>query len=89
MKQISLQQHLREILKGVRPQAPHDKLGVDDDIIETLGLDSLDIANFIVELDYLFHIQIDFKTFKSLKGLRSLEEFILSNSVLATPIEQV
>ena len=72
-------QHLRNILKEVRAPAPHDCLGLDDNVLETLGFDSLDIANLIIELQAGFHIQVEFDQVQGLLTLRTLGAFILAH----------
>ncbi len=87
MTEERLWQQLRDILKEVRPQAPHSLLGLDDDIVERLGLDSLDMANFAVEIQYGFALTVESAQVAELLTLRTLGAFILQQMSLSAPAE--
>lgn len=78
MNPDTLEQELREILREIRPQAPHDSMGSDDDIFDTLGLDSLDVSNLIVEIGYRYSVDIDIKDLPKVRTLRTLRAFMTS-----------
>jgi acyl carrier protein len=78
MNQDTLEQELREILCEIRPLAPHDSVGSDDDIFDTLGLDSLDVSNLIVEIGYRYSVDVDIKDLPQIRTLRNLQTFMMS-----------
>jgi acyl carrier protein len=78
MNPDTLEQELREILREIRPLAPHESVGADDDIFDTLGLDSLDVSNLIVEIGYRYSVDIDIKDLPQVRTLRNLQTFMES-----------
>lgn len=67
---------LRDILREVRGQAPHDRLSGDMNFVNTLGLDSLDVGNFVVEVENTFSVHLGVDGLRDLDTLDKLSNHI-------------
>jgi acyl carrier protein len=68
--------HLKKILREVRQQAPHHALTLDAEFIDTLGMDSLDLANFVTEVECTFRVLLSPEALKTFNTLNKLGELI-------------
>jgi acyl carrier protein len=82
MSPETIRQRLRELLRTVRLQAAHDSLSADADFIQGLALDSLDVGNFLMEVETEFDVQLGLEGFAELRTLDLLSEFIVRSQLL-------
>lgn len=75
-----INQRLRECLREIRSQAPHDELVTDGDIVSMLGLDSLDVGNFVVEIEHAFSMSMGVDALREHNTLMKLSAFIAKRS---------
>jgi acyl carrier protein len=76
MNKHNVIEHLKTILRDIRQQAPHHALTVDAEFVDTLGMDSLDLANFATEVECTFRVTLSPETLKTFNTLNKLGELI-------------
>lgn len=74
-----IKQKLLQQLKAIAPDTEPDQLQPDDNIRETLGIDSFDYLQFIVALDEQFGIQTPEEDYGKIQTLRELMEYVGAN----------
>jgi acyl carrier protein len=75
-----IKQKLLQQLKGIAPDTEPDQLQPDDNIRETLGIDSFDYLQFMVALDEQFGIQTPEEDYGKIQTLRELSEYVEANA---------
>jgi acyl carrier protein len=78
MSDGTVMERLRGILREVRRQAPHHALEADVNLVDTLGLDSLDVANFVTEVECAFRVALPLDALRQHNTLTSLSTLIRS-----------
>lgn len=68
------------ILKNIAPDTEPEKLKMDDNIRETLTIDSFDYLRFIVDLDKKFNSKIPEEDYGKIQRLNELVSYILTSS---------
>jgi acyl carrier protein len=71
MNAADIKAHVFRILAGIAPEADLEGLGEDQDLRETLDLDSMDFLNFVTALDQDLHVAVpegDYAALATLKG---------------------
>ena len=76
MKQQDIMQTIFKLLKSIAPDAEPEKLKPDDNIRQTLGLDSFDYLQFIIGLDEALAIQTAETDYGKIETLRTLIDYI-------------
>jgi acyl carrier protein len=71
-----IKQKLLQQLKGIAPDTEPEQLQPDDNIRQTLGIDSFDYLQFMVALDEQFGIQTPEEDYGKIQTLRELTEYI-------------
>ncbi len=71
-----IKQKLLQQLKGIAPDTEPEQLQPDDNIRQTLGIDSFDYLQFIVALDEQFGIQTPEEDYGKIQTLRELTEYV-------------
>jgi acyl carrier protein len=71
-----IKQQLLQQLKGIAPDTEPEQLQPDDNIRQTLGIDSFDYLQFMVALDEQFGIQTPEEDYGKIQTLRELTEYI-------------
>jgi acyl carrier protein len=74
-----IKQQLLQQLKGIAPDTEPEQLKPDDNIRQTLGIDSFDYLQFMVALDEQFGIQTPEEDYGKIQTLRELTEYVESN----------
>ncbi|MDX5483111.1 MAG: phosphopantetheine-binding protein [Hymenobacteraceae bacterium] len=76
MTQEEIKQTLLQRLKSIAPDTEPEKLQPDDNIRQTLGIDSFDYLQFIVALDEQFGIQTPEEDYGKIQTLRELTDYV-------------
>jgi acyl carrier protein len=71
-----IKQKLLQQLKGIAPDTDPEQLQPDDNIRQTLGIDSFDYLQFMVALDEQFGIQTPEEDYGKIQTLRELTEYV-------------
>ncbi|MDX5420200.1 MAG: phosphopantetheine-binding protein [Hymenobacteraceae bacterium] len=71
-----IKQTLLQRLKGIAPDTEPEQLQPDDNIRQTLGIDSFDYLQFIVALDEQFGIETPEEDYGKIQTLKELTEYI-------------
>jgi acyl carrier protein len=71
-----IKQQLLQQLKGIAPDTEPDQLQPDDNIRQTLGIDSFDYLQFMVALDEQFGIQTPEEDYGKIQTMRELTEYV-------------
>ncbi|WP_299700635.1 acyl carrier protein [uncultured Pontibacter sp.] len=79
MTSEEIKQTLLQQLKGIAPDTEPEQLQPDDNIRQTLGIDSFDYLQFMVALDEKFGIQTPEEDYGKIQTLRELTEYIEAN----------
>jgi acyl carrier protein len=69
-------EYLKSILREIRQQAPHQALSLDADFVDVLGMDSLDLANFVTEVECRFRVSLSSESLRSFNTLNKLGELL-------------
>ena len=67
---------LRELLAEIRPQFAEVPLDPDGDLVQRLGLDSLDVSNLIVEVEAEYEVRVDLARLPELNTLNKLAAYV-------------
>ena len=76
MKEVDIKQTLLQLLKTIAPDTDPDKLQPQDNIRQTLSIDSFDYLQFIVGLDEKFGIKTPEEDYGKIQTLRDLLDYI-------------
>lgn len=76
MTQEEIKQALVQRLKGIAPDTEPEQLQPDDNIRQTLGIDSFDYLQFIVALDEQFGIETPEEDYGKIQTLRELIDYV-------------
>ena len=76
MTQDEIKQTLLQRLKSIAPDTEPEKLQPDDNIRQTLGIDSFDYLQFIVALDEQFGIQTPEEDYGKIQTLKELTDYV-------------
>jgi acyl carrier protein len=76
MIQDEIKQTLLQRLKSIAPDTEPEKLQPDDNIRQTLGIDSFDYLQFIVALDEQFGIQTPEEDYGKIQTLKELTDYV-------------
>lgn len=68
---------LNQLLKKVAPETEPEKLKPDDNIQQTLAMDSFDYLQFIVGMDEEFGIQTPEEDYGKIMTLRDLLDYVM------------
>lgn len=71
---------LREIMQDMKP-ALDKEFGIQDDFKDDVGLDSLDLTEYVARIENAFLIEVDDKDWKQLINLKCCMEYIQSKNV--------
>lgn len=67
-----------DAIRTVAPDAPLDALGGDDDLIETLELDSMDVLNIAVAVSDSTGIEIPERDYPKLVSIEAFASYLAS-----------
>lgn len=81
MNQNEITQTIFQLLKKIAPDTEPSTLKPDDDIRETLNIDSFDSLQFLVSLDEKLGIEIPEKDYGKTTTLRNLVSYILDKMI--------
>lgn len=76
MTQDEIKQTLLQRLKSIAPDTEPEKLQPNDNIRQTLGIDSFDYLQFIVALDEQFGIQTPEEDYGKIQTLKELTDYV-------------
>lgn len=76
MGEEEIKQQLFKLLKNIAPDTEPEKLGPDDKIRQTLGIDSFDYLQFIIGFDEHFGVQTPEEDYGKIETLRSLVPYL-------------
>ena len=74
------QKTIFNILKNIAPEANFDDLGKDEDIRQTLGIDSYDFLNFMIGINEAFGVEIPETDYGKLLTLTDIIRYIESHA---------
>lgn len=81
MNEEELRQIIFKILKRIAPDTAPEQLKPDDNIRQTLGIDSFDYLQFIIGLDEALAIQTAEEDYGKIETLKTLLEYILKKKI--------
>ena len=76
MTEEEIKQTLLRQLKNIAPDTEPEKLQPDDNIRQTLGIDSFDYLQFIVKLDEQFGIETPEEDYGKIQTLKELTAYV-------------
>jgi acyl carrier protein len=76
MNRETVVDRLKSILRDIRQQAPHHSLTPDAEFIDALGMDSLDLANFVTEVECTFRVHLSAESLRTFNTLNKLVELL-------------
>jgi len=77
MKHEEALERLKEILLRDFEIPPH-KVTLDASFMGTLGMDSLDVVDFISYIEYVFDIDVGLQAYRDLDTVQKLLDFLLA-----------
>jgi acyl carrier protein len=80
MTEAEIQQHVFEALRKVAPEADPHQLRPDDNLRETLDIDSFDFLNFLIGLRERTGIEIPEADYGRIASLNQLLAYLLRRS---------
>ncbi len=81
MSDEEVKQTIFRLLKNIAPDTEPEKLGPDDNIRQTLGIDSFDYLQFIVGIDEAFGFETPEEDYGRIGTLKSLLDYIAKMKV--------
>lgn len=72
----SIQATLRQLLSNIAPDADLAALGENEDIRQTLGIDSFDFLNFMIAINESFGVEIPETDYGQLVTLTDVQQYI-------------
>lgn len=76
MKKVDIEKIIFNSLKEIAPDTEPSKLSPDENIRETLGIDSFDFLQFIVSLDEKLNLEIPEQDYGKITTLSSLINYV-------------
>lgn len=76
MKEEEIRQLIFKLLKDIAPETEPQQLKSDDNLRQTLGIDSFDYLQFIIALDEELAIQTAEEDYGKIETLRNLINYI-------------
>lgn len=76
MKEEEIRQLIFKLLKDIAPETKPEQLKSDDNLRQTLGIDSFDYLQFIIALDEELAIQTAEEDYGKIETLRKLIDYI-------------
>lgn len=76
MTEDDIKNKILQLLKKIAPDTEPDKLRLDDNIRQVLGIDSFDYLSFIVSLDEQLGVQTPEEDYSKIGSLQSLIAYI-------------
>jgi acyl carrier protein len=76
----TIEKKLREIMQDMKPALNQD-FSIDDDFKDDVGLDSLDLTEYVARIENAFLIEVDDKDWKQLVNLKACIEYIQTKNV--------
>lgn len=78
--EIQIKQTIFKLLKNIAPDSSPEALGQEDDVRETLGIDSYDFLNFMIGLNEEFGVEIPETDYGKLITLNDMTQYILAHA---------
>jgi len=78
--QTKTKETLIELLSSIAPEADLDALGEDEDIRQTLGIDSYDFLNLMIAINESFGVEIPERDYGKLISLADLILYLEAHS---------
>jgi acyl carrier protein len=78
--EIQIKETIFKLLKNIAPEAAPETLGADDDVRETLGIDSYDFLNFMIGLNEVFGVEIPETDYGKLSTLNDMSRYISTHT---------
>lgn len=79
MKKEEIEKIIFSILKQIAPDTEPSELALNENIKETLGIDSFDFLQFIVSLDEKLNLEIPEQDYGKITTLSSLINYLIQN----------
>ena len=79
MKKEEIKNIIFSILKQIAPDTEPSELALNENIKETLGIDSFDFLQFIVSLDEKLNLEIPEQDYGKITTLSSLINYLIQN----------
>lgn len=80
--ETQIQDTIFKLLKNIAPESSLEALGKNDDVRETLGIDSYDFLNFMIGLNEEFGVEIPETDYGKLITLNDMTQYILAHAKL-------
>ncbi|OUC15396.1 MAG: phosphopantetheine-binding protein [Alkalinema sp. CACIAM 70d] len=80
MTEIQIKETIFKLLKNIAPDSSPEALGQEDDVRETLGIDSYDFLNFMIGLNEEFGVEIPETDYGKLITLNDMTQYILAHA---------
>jgi acyl carrier protein len=77
---VQIKETIFKLLKNIAPEATPEALGADDDVRETLGIDSYDFLNFMIGLNEVFGVEIPETDYGKLITLNDMIHYISTHT---------
>lgn len=77
MNEAEIKQTLCRVLKNIAPDTEPEKLGPNDNLRQTLMIDSFDYLQFIVGVDEEFGLQTPEEDYGKIDTLKNLTDYIV------------
>lgn len=79
-RETQTKEKLIDLLKNIAPDADLQALGDDEDIRQTLGIDSFDFLNFMIGINESFGVEIPEADYGKLISLTDVIHYIKAHS---------
>jgi len=77
MNKEEIEKIIFQLLKKIAPETEPSKLSPNENIRESLGIDSYDFLQFIVALNEQLNIEIPEEDYGKISGLSSLTDYVI------------
>ncbi|MBD2327115.1 acyl carrier protein [Alkalinema sp. FACHB-956] len=78
--EIQIKETIFKLLKNIAPDSSPEALGQEDDVRETLGIDSYDFLNFMIGVNEEFGVEIPETAYGKLITLNDMTQYILAHA---------
>jgi acyl carrier protein len=78
MNKEELEKIIFQLLKKIAPETDHDRLSPNENIRESLNIDSYDFLQFIVALDDKLKIEIPEEDYGKISTLGALTDYLMN-----------
>jgi acyl carrier protein len=78
--ETKIKETIFKLLKNIAPESSPEALGTDDDVRETLEIDSYDFLNFMIGLNEEFGVEIPETDYGKLITLNDMIYYILARA---------